>query len=76
MALSNFNTRIMEVVRNTHHQGEIRYGISRGNNAHLCHLCQFVGHYLCLQAIRTPLIYTAYYKNGIFCLNHSIITDV
>ena len=56
MALSNFNTRIMEVVRNTHHQGEIRYGISRCNNAHLCHLCQFVGHYLCLQAIGTPLI--------------------
>ena len=29
MALSNFDSSIMNVVQVTHHQGDIRYGISR-----------------------------------------------
>ena len=30
MALSSFDTRIMQVVQATHHQGDISYGMSRG----------------------------------------------
>ena len=31
MALSNFDTKIMKVVLATHHQGDIRYRMSRGH---------------------------------------------
>ena len=44
MALSSFDTKIMKVVQATNHQGDVRYGMSRVYGAHVCHLCQFVGH--------------------------------
>ena len=44
--------------------------------AHVCHLCQFVGHYLSLQVQGTLSIQVLYYRKGIFYLNLSIITDI
>ena len=42
-------------------------------SAQLYHLCQFVGHYVSLQAYGTTLIKAVYYKRGNFCLNLSTI---
>ena len=39
MILSNFYTRIMKVVQVTHHQGDIRYEMSRVCSAQVCQLC-------------------------------------
>ena len=40
MAVSIRDYTIIKVVQASHHQGDIRYGESRGTRAHLCLLCQ------------------------------------
>ena len=76
MALRKYDGKFIKVVQATHHQGDMRYGMSRVCSARVCYLCQFVGHYLSLKAYGIPLMQTVYYRMVIFCLNISIYADI
>ena len=76
MASNNFNARIMKVVQATHHKDDIRYEMSSVYSAHLCHLCQFVGHYLSMLAERDSFDLDCILQKEIFCLNLSTFTDI
>ena len=68
MALSSVDTRILKVVQVTHHQGDIRYGMSRGMQCSYMSLLS-----VCWSLFKSASIWTAYYKKGIIFLILAII---